>query len=141
MLSVSRRSGATGEKFSKLLKEYRERRRFTQKDAVKHLGISMPTLQNWEIAHNMPRGIGLRVLVTTLERAGSRPRNLKDGRSAKCALSGVESHFPRTMTATPLAHVIGAHLSPFCHHHKKGLSPVSAMRLPKGCRSFPTAEL
>ena len=51
-----------------LLKDYRERRRFTQEDAAMHLGVSVRTLQNWEIARNMPRGFGLRALVATLEK-------------------------------------------------------------------------
>jgi DNA-binding XRE family transcriptional regulator len=47
----------TRKKLAKLLKDYRERRRFTQEDAAKHLGVSLRTLQNWEIARNMPRGV------------------------------------------------------------------------------------
>ena len=55
-------------KFAKLLKEYRERRRFTQEEAAAKLGISVRTLQNWEIARNMPRGFGLAALLKTLSR-------------------------------------------------------------------------
>jgi len=68
VLRLSRRSSVTRKKFAKLLKDYRERRRFTQEDAAKHLGVSLRTLQNWEIARNMPRGFGLRMLVMTLEK-------------------------------------------------------------------------
>jgi len=53
-------------KFSKLLKEYRERRRFTQEEAAAKLGVSVRTLQNWEIARNMPRGFGYAALVKIL---------------------------------------------------------------------------
>jgi DNA-binding transcriptional regulator YiaG len=67
-MRVSRSGIVTRKKFAKLLKDYRERRRFTQEDAAKHLGVSLRTLQNWEIARNMPRGFGLRALVTTLEK-------------------------------------------------------------------------
>ena len=53
-------------KFAKLLKEYRERRRFTQEEAAAKLGVSVRTLQNWEVARNMPRGFGLVALVKVL---------------------------------------------------------------------------
>jgi len=56
----------TRKKFAKLLKDYRERRRFTQEDAAKHLGVSVRTLQNWEIARNMPRGFGLAALLKVI---------------------------------------------------------------------------
>jgi DNA-binding transcriptional regulator YiaG len=56
----------TRKKFAKLLKDYRERRRFTQEDAAKHLGVSVRTLQNWEIARNMPRGFGLTALLKAI---------------------------------------------------------------------------
>jgi transcriptional regulator with XRE-family HTH domain len=49
--------------FAKKLKSWRERRGFTQQDAAKSLGISIRTLQNWEIARNMPRGFGLKALL------------------------------------------------------------------------------
>jgi DNA-binding transcriptional regulator YiaG len=58
----------TRKKFARLLKDYRERRRFTQQDAAKHLGVSVRTLQNWEIARNMPRGFGLVVLARTISK-------------------------------------------------------------------------
>ena len=67
-MRVSRSSDVTRKKFAKLLKDYRVRRKFTQEDAAKHLGISVRTLQNWEIARNMPRGFGLRALVAALEK-------------------------------------------------------------------------
>jgi transcriptional regulator with XRE-family HTH domain len=53
-------------KFRKLLKRWREAKGFTQQDAAKHLGVSLRTLQNWEIARNMPRGFGLKALVELL---------------------------------------------------------------------------
>jgi len=68
VLRVSRSTHVTRKKFAKLLKDYRERRRFMQEDAAKHLGVSVRTLQNWEIARNMPRGFGLRALIATLEK-------------------------------------------------------------------------
>jgi transcriptional regulator with XRE-family HTH domain len=56
----------TRKKFAKILKEYRERRRFTQEEAASKLGVSVRTLQNWEIARNMPRGFGLAALLKVI---------------------------------------------------------------------------
>lgn len=67
-MRVSRSDEMTRKKLANLLKDYRERHRFTQEDAAKHLGVSVRTLQNWEIARNMPRGFGLRALVATLDK-------------------------------------------------------------------------
>jgi DNA-binding transcriptional regulator YiaG len=53
-------------KFAQLLKDYRERRRFTHEDEAKYLGISVCTLQNWEIARKMPRGFGLAALLKVI---------------------------------------------------------------------------
>ncbi|MHC1765900.1 MAG: helix-turn-helix domain-containing protein [Verrucomicrobiia bacterium] len=50
---VSKRSKA---EFAKLLKDWRERRGFTQEQAAAKLGINLRTLQNWEIARNAPQG-------------------------------------------------------------------------------------
>ena len=65
-MRVSRSSDVTRKKFAKLLKYYRVRRKFTQEDAAKHLGISVRTLQNWEIARNVPRGFGLNALLKVI---------------------------------------------------------------------------
>ena len=65
-MRVSRSGIVTRKKFAKLLRDYRERRRFTQEDAAKHLGISVRTLQNWEIARNVPRGFGLNALLKVI---------------------------------------------------------------------------
>jgi DNA-binding transcriptional regulator YiaG len=51
---------------AKLDKDYRERRRFTQEEAADKLGVSVRTLQNWEIARNMPRGFGLSALLKVI---------------------------------------------------------------------------
>jgi DNA-binding transcriptional regulator YiaG len=56
----------TRKKFATTLKDYRERRRFTQEEAATKLGVSVRTLQNWEIARNMPRGFGLSALLRVL---------------------------------------------------------------------------
>ena len=65
-MRVSRSSDVTRKKFAKLLKDYRVRRKFTQEDAAKHLCISVRTLQNWEIARNVPRGFGLNALLKVI---------------------------------------------------------------------------
>ena len=65
-MRVSRSSDVTRKKFAKLLKDYRVRRKFTQEDAAKHLGISVRTLQNLEIARNVPRGFGLNALLKVI---------------------------------------------------------------------------
>ena len=58
----------TRKQFRKAVKDWRERKGLPQADAAAKLGISVRTLQNWEIARNMPRGFGLRALVATLEK-------------------------------------------------------------------------
>ncbi len=52
--------------FRKTIKDWRERKGFTQADAAEKLGISIRTLQNWEDALNMPREYGLNALVKAL---------------------------------------------------------------------------
>lgn len=56
----------THKQFAKTLQAWRARKSFTQADAAKHLGISVRTLQNWEIARNMPRGYGLAALLKVI---------------------------------------------------------------------------
>lgn len=56
----------TRKRFATVLKEYREQRRFTQQEAATKLGVSVRTLQNWEIARNMPRGFGLTALLKVI---------------------------------------------------------------------------
>ena len=56
----------TRKQFTKTLKAWRERKGFTQVDAAKKLGISVRTLQNWEIERNMPRGFGLTALLKVI---------------------------------------------------------------------------
>ena len=56
----------TRKQFRKTIKDWRERKGLTQADAARKLGISIRTLQNWEIARNMPRGFGLSALVKVI---------------------------------------------------------------------------
>ena len=62
----------TRKQFRKTIKDWRERKGHTQADAAKKLGISIRTLQNWEIARNMPRGFGLAALVRVLNPRGGK---------------------------------------------------------------------
>ena len=56
----------TKKQFAKNLRAWRERKAFTQSEAAKKLGLSVRTLQNWEIARNMPRGFGLHALLKAI---------------------------------------------------------------------------
>jgi transcriptional regulator with XRE-family HTH domain len=56
----------TRKQFTKALKAWRERKGFTQAQAAAKLGISVRTLQNWEIERNMPRGFGLNALLKAI---------------------------------------------------------------------------
>ena len=53
----------THDEFSKTIQAWLTRKGITKKQAAAELGISVRTLQNWEIARNMPRGFGLNALL------------------------------------------------------------------------------
>ena len=52
--------------FAAKLKKWRERRGLSQSQAATELGVNLDTLQNWEIARTMPRGIGLSALLAMI---------------------------------------------------------------------------
>lgn len=52
--------------FAAKLKKWRERQGLSQSQAAKELGVNLDTLQNWEIARTMPRGIGLTALLVAI---------------------------------------------------------------------------
>jgi len=58
----------TREEFQKTIQRWRAKHGYTQQDAAAHLGISVRTLQNWEIARNMPKGYGLKALLAELKK-------------------------------------------------------------------------
>ena len=58
----------TREKFQRTIQRWRVKKGFTQQDAADHLGISIRTLQNWEIARNMPSGYGLKALLAEMKK-------------------------------------------------------------------------
>ncbi len=56
----------TRDEFQKTLQRWRAKNGFTQQDAADNLGISIRTLQNWEIARNMPNGYGLKAILAEI---------------------------------------------------------------------------
>jgi transcriptional regulator with XRE-family HTH domain len=56
----------TRQEFKETLQRWRAKNGFTQQDAADHLGISIRTLQNWEIARNMPNGYGLKAILAEI---------------------------------------------------------------------------
>ena len=58
--------GVTPKKFARALKEWRERKEFSQRDAAEYLEISKRTLENWEQARATPRGYAVVVLMKLL---------------------------------------------------------------------------
>lgn len=55
--------GVTPKKFARALKEWREKKKFSQRDAAEFLGISKRTLENWEQARATPRGYAVVALM------------------------------------------------------------------------------
>jgi DNA-binding transcriptional regulator YiaG len=44
------------QEFADELKAWRAKKKFSQSEAAEHLGLSIRTLQNWEIARTKPQG-------------------------------------------------------------------------------------
>jgi DNA-binding transcriptional regulator YiaG len=59
--------GITPRKFARLLQEWRDRNRFSQRDAADHLGISRRTLENWEQERATPRGYAIQMLLLLIQ--------------------------------------------------------------------------
>jgi DNA-binding transcriptional regulator YiaG len=55
--------GVTPRKFARALQAWRERKRFSQKDAAEFLGISKRTLENWEQERATPRSYAVVALM------------------------------------------------------------------------------
>lgn len=53
----------TRDEFSQTIQAWRTGKGIAQKQAVAELGLSVRTLQNWEIARNKPRWFGLNALL------------------------------------------------------------------------------
>jgi len=74
-----------------MLKEFRKTRGLTQETAAAELGISVRTLQNWEIARNMPGGFGLKALLAVLgAEAPVRPAERQSAPAASATEVGFE---------------------------------------------------
>ena len=56
----------TREEFQRTLQHWRAKNGFTQQGAAAHLGVSVRTLQNWEIARNMPQSYGLKAILQVI---------------------------------------------------------------------------
>ncbi len=56
----------TRKEFQRTIQRWREKKGFTQQGAADHLGISIRTLQNWEIARNMRNGYGLKAILLVI---------------------------------------------------------------------------
>jgi DNA-binding transcriptional regulator YiaG len=55
------------EQFAAKVRAWRKRKNLSQSKAAPVLGVKLDTLQNWEIARNMPRGIGLTAALERLK--------------------------------------------------------------------------
>ena len=74
MASMKLPKGITPRKFARLLQEWRERKRYSQRDAANHLGISKRTLENWEQQKATPRGYAIQMLLKLIQAGpGRRP--------------------------------------------------------------------
>ena len=62
MKQVTKKSQA---EFAAACKAWRKRKGFSQPQAAEHLGITVDSLQNWEIARCRPRGAGYAFLLKT----------------------------------------------------------------------------
>jgi len=56
----------TRKEFQRTIQRWRAKNGFTQQGAAAHLGVSVRTLQNWEIARNMPQSYGLKAILVEI---------------------------------------------------------------------------
>lgn len=68
MAAMKLPKGITPHKFARMLKEWRERKDLSQRDASNELGISKRTLENWEQARATPRGYAIQMLLKIVSR-------------------------------------------------------------------------
>gem|GEM_PF-893869 len=64
-ITVTKESKA---EFAEKLKNWRKRENLTQTQAAKTLGVSVRTLQNWEIARTKPASMAERLLLATIQK-------------------------------------------------------------------------
>ena len=53
--------------FAKLLRKWRERNGYSQRDAAEVLKVSKRSLENWEQERAMPQGFGLQAMVEIIK--------------------------------------------------------------------------
>ena len=53
--------------FAKLLRKWREKNRYSQRDAAEILKVSKRSLENWEQERAMPQGFGLQAMLEIIK--------------------------------------------------------------------------
>jgi DNA-binding transcriptional regulator YiaG len=53
--------------FAKLLRKWRERNGYSQRDAAEQLKVSKRSLENWEQERAMPQGFGLQAMLEIIQ--------------------------------------------------------------------------
>jgi DNA-binding transcriptional regulator YiaG len=53
--------------FAKLLRKWREKNNFTQRDAAEALKVSKRSLENWEQERAIPQGFGLQAMLEIIK--------------------------------------------------------------------------
>jgi DNA-binding transcriptional regulator YiaG len=53
--------------FAKLLRQWRERHGYSQRDAAEVLKVSKRSLENWEQERAMPQGFGLQAMLEIIQ--------------------------------------------------------------------------
>ncbi len=56
--------------FAQLLRDWRERNEYSQRDAAEVLKVSKRSLENWEQERAMPQGFGLQAMLKVIEAKG-----------------------------------------------------------------------
>ena len=52
--------------FAKLLRKWREKNQYSQRDAAEVLKVSKRSLENWEQERAMPQGFGLQAMIEVI---------------------------------------------------------------------------
>lgn len=58
--------------FAELLRKWRERHGYSQRDAAQVLQVSKRSLQNWEQERAMPQGFGLQAMLEVINKRRTR---------------------------------------------------------------------
>lgn len=60
--------------FADLLRKWRDRHGYSQRDAAEVLKVPKATLQNWEQQRAMPQGFGLQAMIKVIETTKAKRR-------------------------------------------------------------------